>query len=703
VVVIGSGATAATLIPAMADACAHVTMLQRSPTYFRTARNVNDLADLLRELDIPETWTHEIVRRKILLEQGKFAEMARRHPDAVKRELVANVRSILGPDFDVERHFSPHYRPWQQRLAFIPDADLFKTIASGQGSVVTDEIECFTADGLRLKSGDTLKADVIVTATGFELSALGEIPFTIDGRPLAFHDTVTWNGAMFTGVPNLLWVFGYLRWSWTLRVDLLGDFVCRLLDDMQQHGARVVTPQLRPDESTMPRRPWVDPDNFNPGYLMRGQHRLPQTGRPRALAARAGLREGKGHAAACRPARRLPDLRVSTSGAANRRGILYMAAAMVCLVLNDSLMKHLGRSLPVPQMVFVRGVFAVLMVFAVARGTGATTRLPQLADRRVLARATVDAVGTLLYLVALMHLPLGNATAINLAAPLIMAALGVFVLHERAGAARWAAIGAGFVGVLLVIQPRAQGFNAWALVCLSGTFFQALRELLTRRIDPTVPALLITLASALAVMLLAAAATLAQGWQPVSALQLATLALAAALLATGYFFIVNCMRHGDMTVVAPFRYTGLLVAVLLGWLFWDEVPNALAWTGITVLLGAGLVLLRDGALLTSVAGLAAGVLPRVQRVDGGTRRLRSMLQGRDRGAPPAEASTPATRSGMGGDLESSLRRRAPPPPRASAGGPLAARHPRLQGPGPACAGLRVRRRGAQPSAGCGSP
>ena len=285
---------------------------------------------------------------------------------------------------------------------------------------------------------------------------------------------------------------------------------------------------------------------------------------------------------------------MSTSGAANRRGILYMAAAMVCLVLNDSLMKHLGRSLPVPQMVFVRGVFAVLMVFAVARGTGATTRLPQLADRRVLARAMVDAVGTLLYLVALMHLPLGNATAINLAAPLIMAALGVFVLHERAGAARRAAIGAGFVGVLLVIQPRAQGFNAWALVCLSGTFFQALRELLTRRIDPTVPALLITLASALAVMLLAAAATLAQGWQPVSALQLATLALAAALLATGYFFIVNCMRHGDMTVVAPFRYTGLLVAVLLGWLFWDEVPNALAWAGIAVLLGAGLFLLREG-------------------------------------------------------------------------------------------------------------
>jgi cation diffusion facilitator CzcD-associated flavoprotein CzcO len=278
VVVIGSGATAATLIPAVAGHCAHVTMLQRSPTYFRTARNINELADLLRELDIPEAWTHEIVRRKILLDQGRFAQMAKAQPDAVKRELLANVRSILGDDFDVDRHFNPSYRPWQQRVAFIPDADLFQAIKSGQASVVTDGIECFTPQGLKLTSGAELAADVIVTATGFELSALGEIPFSIDGRPLAFHDTVTWHGAMFTGVPNLLWVFGYLRWSWTLRVDLMGDLVCRLLDDMQARGARVVTPQLRADEAGMPLRPWVEPDNFNPGYLMRGLHRLPHQG-----------------------------------------------------------------------------------------------------------------------------------------------------------------------------------------------------------------------------------------------------------------------------------------------------------------------------------------------------------------------------------------------------------------------------------------
>ena len=288
---------------------------------------------------------------------------------------------------------------------------------------------------------------------------------------------------------------------------------------------------------------------------------------------------------------------MSAVAAANRRGILCMAAAMLCLVLNDALMKHLGQALPVPQMVFIRGVFAVLMIYAVARWTGATARLPRLLDRPVLARAALDAVGTLLYLLALMHLPLGNATAINMAAPLIIAALAVLVLHERAGPARWVAIGTGFVGVLLVIQPSTQGFNVWSLACLAGTFFQATRELITRRIDPAVPSLLITLASALMVTVLAAGVTALQGWQPVAPGQLATLAVTAALLASGYYFIVNSVRHGELSVVAPFRYTGLLVAVTLSWLVWDQVPNALAWAGIAVLVAAGLALLRQGRAL----------------------------------------------------------------------------------------------------------
>ena len=278
VVVIGSGATAATLLPAMAESCGHITMLQRSPTYFRTARNVNELADMLRQLEIPEAWTHEIVRRRILWEQTQFQVRALAEPDAVKRDLLNNVRSFLGEKFDVEKHFSPHYRPWQQRVAFIPDGDLFRAIAKGNASVVTDDIGCFTESGIKLKSGAELPADVIVTATGFNLSALGGIAFEIDGKPLAFGDTVTYRGAMFTGVPNMVWVFGYFRWSWTLRVDILGDFVCRLLARMKAGGNNIVTPALRPQDQGMALKPWIEPDNFNPGYLARGMHLLPQQG-----------------------------------------------------------------------------------------------------------------------------------------------------------------------------------------------------------------------------------------------------------------------------------------------------------------------------------------------------------------------------------------------------------------------------------------
>ncbi len=278
VVVIGSGATAATLIPAMAADCAHVTMLQRSPTYFLTGRNANALADELRELDIDETWIHEIVRRKTLREQAAFTRRTFDEPETVKQELLAAVRAHLGENYDIETHFTPSYRPWRQRVAFIPDADLFKGIRSGKASVVTDEIERFTETGLLLKSGKTLDADIIITATGFNLNVLGDIEFTIDGKPLVFSDTVTFRGMMFTGVPNMAWVFGYFRASWTLRADLVADFVCRLLNHMKAKGARRVTPSLRPEDKDMPLLPWIDPENFNPGYIMRGMHLLPKRG-----------------------------------------------------------------------------------------------------------------------------------------------------------------------------------------------------------------------------------------------------------------------------------------------------------------------------------------------------------------------------------------------------------------------------------------
>ena len=278
VLVIGSGATAATLVPAIAGKCAHVTMLQRSPTYFRTGRNAIALAEELRTLGIKEEWIHEIVRRKILYEQDVFTRRTFVEPEVVKQELLGAVRAELGPDFDIETHFTPKYRPWRQRIAFIPDADLFKGIASGKASVVTDEIERFVEKGVQLKSGKVLEADIVVTATGFDLNVLGDIEFAIDGEPLRFSDTVTYRGMMFTGVPNMVWVFGYFRASWTLRADLVGDFVCRLLRHMDEHGYRRMTPALRPKDKDMPLLPWIDPENFNPGYIMRGMHLLPKRG-----------------------------------------------------------------------------------------------------------------------------------------------------------------------------------------------------------------------------------------------------------------------------------------------------------------------------------------------------------------------------------------------------------------------------------------
>ena len=280
VVVIGSGATAATLIPAIAGQCAQVTMLQRSPTFFITGRNANELADTLRQLDIPSEWTHEIVRRKVLFDQAAFTKRCVAEPEVVRQELLAGVRAALGPGHEaaVDTHFNPRYRPWQQRIAFVPDADLFKAIRSGQAAVVTDQIETFTATGIQLQSGQHLAADVVVTATGFNLSVMGGIQFSIDGQPLDFAHTVAWRGALFTGVPNLAWVFGYLRASWTLRADLMGDFVCRLLQHMDAQGAQVVTPTLRPQDQAMALLPWVTEDNFNAGYLARGMRQLPQQG-----------------------------------------------------------------------------------------------------------------------------------------------------------------------------------------------------------------------------------------------------------------------------------------------------------------------------------------------------------------------------------------------------------------------------------------
>lgn len=278
VIVIGSGATAATVVPAMAEDCAHITVLQRSPTYFIPARNENVLADQLRKLEIDEKWIHEIARRQILMDQAEFTRRSFEEPEKVRNELLGAVKMFLGEDYDIDTHFTPKYRPWRQRVAFIPDGDLFQGIASGKASVVTDEIERFTEKGILTKSGEELEADIIITATGFDLCVLGDIDFTVDEKKVNFADTVTYRGMMFTGVPNMAWVFGYFRASWTLRVDLMGDFISRLLKHMDEKGFKKVTVALRPEDKDMPLSSWIDPENFNPGYLMRSMHLMPQRG-----------------------------------------------------------------------------------------------------------------------------------------------------------------------------------------------------------------------------------------------------------------------------------------------------------------------------------------------------------------------------------------------------------------------------------------
>lgn len=278
VVVIGSGATAATLIPAMSDDAGHVTMLQRSPTYFSTGRNVDELADMLRELEIDETWIHEIVRRRAIADGNIISTMAFEDPEALKQQLFEAIREIIDDEALIKEHFTPNYLPWRQRIAKVPDGDLFHAIARGDASVVTDHIERFTPEGILLKSGETLEADIVVTATGFDLNVLGDIAFTIDDKPLDFHETVSYRGTMFTGIPNMAWVFGYFRASWTLRADMIGDFVCRLLKHMDGKDASVVVPQLRPEDNDMAQLPWVDPENFNPGYIMRGLDLMPMQG-----------------------------------------------------------------------------------------------------------------------------------------------------------------------------------------------------------------------------------------------------------------------------------------------------------------------------------------------------------------------------------------------------------------------------------------
>ena len=341
VIVIGSGATTATLVPAIAAAAKHITVIQRSPTYFWTGPNSNELADILRELDIDETWIHEIVRRKVLHDQEAITRLSFEQPDLLRDELLNGIKAHLPADYPVEEHFAPSYRPWQQRLAFVPDGDLFEGIKAGKASMVTDEIDTFTEHGILLKSGREVTGDIVVTATGFDLSVLGDIQFTIDGEPLAFHDTVTYRGMMFTGIPNMV-----------LGVRLLpGQLDAARRPDRRLH-VPAAPPHGRPRRAAghaaaaARGRRHADPQLDRPGEL---QPELPDAQPAPAPAARRqagvdahpGLLDREGRAPRRRPRRRLPALRVGAPWA--REGSRATARAGSA-TWRDRSLRSAGRS-----------------------------------------------------------------------------------------------------------------------------------------------------------------------------------------------------------------------------------------------------------------------------------------------------------------------------------------------------------------------
>ena len=278
IVVVGSGATAATLVPALAGQCAHVSMLQRSPTYFDLRENRDDLADTLRALEIDPAIIHDIMRKKITYDQQAYVRHVARHPERAQRELLRPLEDWL-PRPEIKRHFTPAYMPWQQRVAVTPSADLFKALKAGTASILTDEIERFMPDSLMLKSGQMLTADIVVTATGFEVTTLGDAEFRVDGHPVDPGQTHSYRACMFTGLPNLARSVGYLRLSsWTLRADLTAAFVTRLLTRMDALDAGSVTVELPEAPVPYVRKTGNELKPFTATYMLRALHQMPRPG-----------------------------------------------------------------------------------------------------------------------------------------------------------------------------------------------------------------------------------------------------------------------------------------------------------------------------------------------------------------------------------------------------------------------------------------
>lgn len=275
VVVIGSGATAVTLVPELAKDAQHVVMLQRSPTYMVSRPDKDRIANFLRQI-LPERKAYAITRWKNVAFQQFVYRRTRTRPEKMKQLFLKMLSKQLPPDYDIATHFTPRYNPWDQRLCLVPNADLFQSIKTGKTSVVTDEIETFTENGIRLKSGNELAADIVVTATGLNLVVLGGLGLVVDGKPVRLPETYSYKGMMYSDVPNLVSTFGYINASWTLRADLTAEYVCRLLNHMDERRVRQCTPRLRPEERNMPSRDWIDA--FSPGYMRRVMYLFPKQG-----------------------------------------------------------------------------------------------------------------------------------------------------------------------------------------------------------------------------------------------------------------------------------------------------------------------------------------------------------------------------------------------------------------------------------------
>lgn len=276
----------------------------------------------------------------------------------------------------------------------------------------------------------------------------------------------------------------------------------------------------------------------------------------------------------------------------NRRGVVMMTTAMACFVVNDALVKYASESLPAGQLIFVRSALATALLGAIAVGTGQIRHVHAVAQRWVATRSILDVATTFLYLFALFQLPISTAVAINSTSPLMITPLAAWLAGSRMRGALWVVTAIGFLGVLLIVQPRADGLNAYALLCLGSAVMLALRDVLTRRVHAGVPSIVVTLSATLTVTAIAGMLSLAEGWAPLDAALLAVLAGAALAVAAAYVLTVRSTRHGDLAIIVPFRYSALLFAAVAGYLVWGDIPNALAWIGIALVIGAGIHVLR---------------------------------------------------------------------------------------------------------------